>query len=409
MAWAVCLLHVGYTSTSITVSFSSTLIVFYKLLLGTGRSKMPVMKIYISLLIIFFSFHTIVSQNIGDKAELLLSLFEREYDNRKTKDILKYGELQYTYDVKYGNNGLIEEITVNKKNEIFIDLQARSDITIHHLFKNNILNSTVTNFHNLKVEFLRKKFNEVYGKRKVDDVMFFTPDYRHYRYIFWDSDHQNIASVAYVEYDSVAFTEEIQELVLNNQKRSKLTQIGLQEIRKEYFEIDDFINRYSSKKIDEIEDGLVKYFKNELKNDVDINNLEQFKEVKCKYRFRIYADRLSEKAKFDITTIETNTSYPDYIKRIRIKIPHITKAINSQEYKLNREFLMNCEINLSRGVIEFKNRRTVGFSPNNQLTSVQKEWIIEKMKGQEKGKYNIIYQFGQVNEKDATAMYIKKI
>jgi len=174
------------------------------------------MKIRYFFLIIIFFCNKNQAQDIGDDAKVVRYMVEKKFNQRKIKDLLKYGELQFTYNISYDKDNLIDNIIVNQKNEIFLDLGVRSDITIRFEMRSGEIHRIITHYHDLTVEFLRKKFNEIYSERKLDDVLFFTPNYKHYRYIYWDYDN-NKASIAYVKYISSEHSKEFQELISRKQ------------------------------------------------------------------------------------------------------------------------------------------------------------------------------------------------
>lgn len=187
---------------------------FYNVTKGFGETKFLSMnKLIITSVVILVCF-TMNSQRIGEKAEIIHYLVEQNFNQRKTRDVLKYGELQYKFDVIYDKDN-IKEIIVDELNAVFYDLEAKSDIRIRYLMNEGLLESVITNFYDLTVEGIRQKFNRRYQKRRLDETLYFDRDYKSYRYIHWE---EEIPTITYTLYRSDGFDVAFNELVLQKQK-----------------------------------------------------------------------------------------------------------------------------------------------------------------------------------------------
>lgn len=140
------------------------------------------MKSLITLLTFILGSHCF-AQNLGENANIVLLLVEQNYQSRRTSDLLKHGELYYTYEVKYDDSGLIRQIIVNQKDELFYDLEARSDIIVSYLFFEGKLIEIQTELLDLPYEFVKTKFEKRYGHRHHGYDLYFTSDYKQVRFI----------------------------------------------------------------------------------------------------------------------------------------------------------------------------------------------------------------------------------
>ncbi|MGV6832651.1 MAG: hypothetical protein ACWA5P_13950 [bacterium] len=172
------------------------------------------MKILFTLLLLIIS-HNSFAQQIGERADVILYLIQQNFESRKTKDILKYGELQYTYEVKY-NDGVIRQIIVNQKNEIFHDLEVRSDVIFNYLFFEGKLIEIQTEFLDLSHDYVKVKFEEKYGHRHHGYNMYFTPNYKHVRCIVDNGQNAVIMFSDYLPSNSESL--EFKNLIQKKQK-----------------------------------------------------------------------------------------------------------------------------------------------------------------------------------------------
>ena len=154
-------------------------------------------------------------QNIGDSANIILYLVDQNFNNRKTKDLLKHGELRYKYDVKY-DGSIIREIVVTQKNELFLDLDARSDVKTNYLFYEGVLIESQTEFLDLSYEFVKSKFDVKYGYRNHGYDMYFTPNYKQVRHLF---ENDGYAVIMFSDYLPSNFHSlEFQQLIIKKQE-----------------------------------------------------------------------------------------------------------------------------------------------------------------------------------------------
>lgn len=148
--------------------------------------------LFILLLISSYTLHAQI--DIGSSADELLYFLELQYQDTKKRDPFDTKGLKFEYEVKR-ERGVITDVMVYQKNQIFIDLQAKSNTVTDYEILDNEITGILTSYESLTVEHIEERFDKIYGDYKVEGF-YFTEDFRYVRNIFW---HNNVASIHYTE------------------------------------------------------------------------------------------------------------------------------------------------------------------------------------------------------------------
>lgn len=153
------------------------------------------MKKGILFILVLISSYSLNAQiDIGSSADELLYFLEFRYEEAKKKDPFGTKGISFEYEVKR-EKGIITDILVYQKNQIFIDLQAKSNTVTDYQILDNKLLGILTSYESLTVEYIEARFDKIYDDYKIDGF-FFTEDYKHVRNVFWQ---ESSAAIHYTE------------------------------------------------------------------------------------------------------------------------------------------------------------------------------------------------------------------
>ena len=143
------------------------------------------MKKVALVILVFISISSLSAQiDIGSTSSELVSFIELRYQETKKKDPFGTKDLAFEYEIKR-YNGKITNLIVSQRNQIIIDLLAKSDITTNYIIEDGIVTSIQTGYPGLTQEYIEEKFDERYGNRKHFDF-YFSEDYQYFRCVTFE-------------------------------------------------------------------------------------------------------------------------------------------------------------------------------------------------------------------------------
>jgi hypothetical protein len=370
-------------------------------------------KHYIIALLILITGH-LYSQNIkiGQDFSTVKSLVEYNVNNNNSPKSYGNNLPKMEYEIKYERSG-VSSIYIYQKDVIYIDLNLKADTIIKYIFNNDILLKIEKSLTNISLNQLTQSFDRYYKKTRIG-VLYFSEDYKYYNQIIVEDGYPTIL---FEKFNHNEFPNEFYTKVFERQKQyedgkesREVSALKRRSLRRDYFNIDDYIENYSAEMIPQIERAIIKLFRQDLDNSIGYD-YKGVQKIKSNCRLRFYSERGREKNhNIDYECDDLHIDYKNLLWDIRFKMPKISETFQGNEYSLNREFYMECKIDLVRGALEIKNKKgkKVEFISEHELTDEQKDWISKKMKERKSGKYTVMYQFGEINKIDATAIYIKR-
>ncbi|KQC30224.1 hypothetical protein AAY42_10310 [Flagellimonas eckloniae] len=76
-------------------------------------------------------------------------------------------------------NGMITNVLVYRNRQLYVNLQAISDIIIDFYIQDGKIFNVTTHFKDLPLEHIEKKFEEIYGDRNWEGL-YFSVDFQHF-------------------------------------------------------------------------------------------------------------------------------------------------------------------------------------------------------------------------------------
>ncbi|WP_303316986.1 hypothetical protein Q4Q34_03220 [Flavivirga abyssicola] len=368
-------------------------------------------KLFIILTIVpFFTFSQ--SIELGQDYNTVSSLIKYFVNNNNERKTYGNNLPKMSYEIKYGDNNT-RTIETYQEEVQYIDLRLKSNTIVKYVFDNNMLVRIKKSLTNISLAKLKLAYENYYHRNKIG-VLYFSNDYKNYSQVKIDDQYPTIV---YEAFDHDQFPEEFYTEVFKRQKQYEDNK-GLRESKSakrkslllDYFNIDDYIENYSTDIIPQLEKLISKEFIQDLSESISYSEKGTTSEIKGNCNIHYYSPEGSTLNRVDFDCQDLKVNYINLIKEVRFRIPEIKETFEGKEYLLNREFFMDLEINLKRGtaVIKHKKGKKTDFIKQSSLTQDQKQWISEKIKDKKSGKYYIKFQFGQLNDKDCNAAYISE-
>lgn len=356
-----------------------------------------------------------VSQNIniGDSFPQVENLIKFKIQEANRRDSHGYKQPKITYEIKLNDRG--EKVIYTYQNDqIYLDLNLKSNIITKYVFEYENLSIIKTSFTSIPIENLQTSFNNKYSQREIGQ-RYFSEDYKYYRTITVD---EGFSTIVYKMYDKENNWDDLNTIVLNkqreyigNSKNRENRRTKRKSLLFDYFPVDDYIDNYSNDMKKQLIPLIVKLFKDDLEKSEVYNQTKKFRVLKANYTIRFYSSAKARYSKYSLIKNDSNSNYtPEFIGDLSFKISPIIETFEGREYKLNREFFVNIETDLTRGIVELKNKKGKSFETltETKLLDEHRELIQQKIKDLKTGKYSVIYQFGKINGIDATKILIYK-
>ncbi len=351
--------------------------------------------------------------NIGDSFPQVENLIKFKIQEANRRDSNGYKQPKITYEIKLNDKG--EKVIYTYQNDqIYLDLNLKSNIITKYVFEYENLSIIKTLFTSIPIENLQTSFNNKYSQREIGQ-RYFSEDYKYYRTITVD---EGFSTVVYKMYEKENNWDDLNTIVQNkqreyvgNSKNRGNRRIKRKSLLFDYFQVDDYIDNYSNDMKKQLMPLIVKLFKDDLEKSEVYKQTKQFKRLTEDYTIRFYSASNSKYSRHSIVRDSLNDKYlPSFLSGLRFKIQPITEDFEGREYKLNREFFIDFQVNLLRGSVEIKSRKGKSFETltETKLLDEHRELIEQKIKDLKTGKYTVIYQFGKINGIDATKILTYK-
>ncbi len=371
-------------------------------------------KKFILIPLLKLSFIPVFGQQIklGEDAFVIKQLIEWSTNERSGYDSSGNSKgNNVEWDVKY-YDGKISEVIQCYYNQVLYDLKVRTTYCNHYIMSKGKLSYVLTQYRDLSVSELKKKYDNLYLDSKVEDF-YLSDDFKAYNKIYL---HKNgLATVEWRNLDTNKLSNSsktkiktLKEVSEKKQIEEKQKREKIQYLESKYFDITEYDTLYISKIYPKIETLAIE----NVFEDLKIREGEQ-KQIREQFILTLKASKNNTSslgAHVRNRNQETPEFFPNILYNLNLKMPVIKEQYQDKVYELNRFIEINLNYDLIVGIVNVKKKKTIIDVLNNPTFSHEyKKAIEDLLKNEDNGIYQIKYQFGLVNNTDAVKLVAKKI
>ena len=314
-----------------------------------------------------------------------------------------------TWDVSY-KNGQIEDAILCQDNEYMIDIGVYTDYCKHFLMKNERLTHILTQYQNLSVNQLKKYYNQLHDKIKIEDK-YYDSDYKNYSIIYLNSN--GLATIEWTKTNVNLLPQNIRDKIDNEIKRQREEENNRilaqqeegqrkKEITSKVYDLKyDFPEDYKTF-IETQQNKIIQYFRDCTQGRYSLglipetfeieNSKEKFINFESIYNVE-YFDNNSGYTERNVTLVSGTDKQLTLIKSAYQRLPEIDvkgyrikKTLNIPEFSV-KYTLGFTKVKVKDGIVEF-----ISNPPIDKF----KTEIIDNLKSKNNGKYYIIYEITDV-------------
>ena len=329
-------------------------------------------------------------------------------------------------DVKYtGNRAAIinQPFKVLKKaeNEFILDIKIADgtfcQLQVYYMESFDFADQTIFRYEGagnqswtkINVELETKiNLNDVVNGKGYDEKVDYgvLDDYEiHIFYWLPDTDQPTVNSNNFYIYPIKNKSSEQKALEEQRHQKKKQLLFG-------YTNIADKDSTYVSRLLPKLEEHILQLAKDDLEKSYVFGESKKWDSLAATYKVRYYSKADSKISQCKVERITSNIAYtPKYFGDINVRLPKFTETFESREYSLNTEIFVNFQFDLIRDRIEVKHKpnKPIEILSDSQLTQDQISQIESTLTDEKRGNYEVLYQFGTINGKEATEILFRKI